>query len=223
MSGFQHIQIEVKQIAGHTFRVIKEPLELPYLRMAGYYMALYDMGRKASTADLMAFVDEMKKALNTGNIADAGFLINALDANLQLYTSFSPIFDMASCLILVDDEPFEEIPMKFHQLKDKLCRENEEVMSFFLSTTLASFQSMNKDLDITQIQTYLSAQEHRITTETFLDAIDTLRKRTSPSDLIRKHYSYPRSAESSEVISSGSRWQSIIATLKLRSDLKKKR
>lgn len=183
---FAHIKLEHHTIAGTHFRVVQEPLEMPYLRQMAYYIALLDFNRKASTADMLAFCDGMKAALNAKDIAKAGFYAHALEANLILYVSFFPIFDMATTFILLDDEPFEEIPQVFNDKKLALIK-NDEIKAFFLSKTLASLQHFNKDLEISQITQYIETQEHKITTETFLDAIETLKGRKSLTDLIKKH------------------------------------
>lgn len=183
---FAHIKIEHHTIVGHHFRVILEPLEMPFLRQASYYVSLLDFQRKASTGDLLAFCDEMKKAINTNNIADAGFYVRALEANLILYVSFYPIYDMATTFILIDDEPLDEIPASFNEKKLKLIQ-NDEIKAFFLGKTLASLRSFNNDLEISQITQYIETQEHQLTTETFLDAIDNLKSRKSLTDLIKKH------------------------------------
>lgn len=187
-SAFKHIKITHHKIGGVNFRCIEEPNEMPRLRMCGYYLALFDLGRKASTGDLFAFVDACKQAINKNQIADLGFYVNALEANLTLYTSFYPLFDMATCMILLDGEPMKEVPQKFNDEKLRLCKTNEDIKAFFFARPMTSLQSFNKDLDLSQAVTFLESKEHQITTETFLDAIDHLNGRTSPTDLIMKHY-----------------------------------
>lgn len=194
---FAHITISEHTIDGIHFRVISNPAELPYLRMSGYYLALADIARKVTTADLFAFVDEAKDALNKQNLADLGFYLNALEANLTLYTSFYPIFDLGTCMILLDGEPMAEIPAKFNDRKMKHCEASDEIKAFFLKTSLDSFQNSSDVSETSQIMTFLQGTEHQRTTGMFLESIETMRGRLSPTDLIKRRSGFAKSPASS--------------------------
>lgn len=165
------IGLKVEHIAGHTFSYWESPIGIPYKRVLAYFQAQKEAALGVGEKDLRAYIKVFREAFNNGNRAQQGALIEALEAQLNLFASWRNIFRLANALILIDGEPIKEMSAKHSQLKYALCEKNEEVRAFFLSRAWATLTTLKASATPIPPLDYLRQPEVKQTEDLFLRLI----------------------------------------------------
>lgn len=149
-SGKGYEPIDSSTIAGHTFMVL-DPVKMSNVRKAKFFLESYERDLGMTKDDLLKFDDFIIS--QTKFPTDIGSL-NELNADLvermkKIYAviqqrqavisqdyQYKPFLKAASIIILIDDEQENKIEKKYIDLKLQLCKENDEVEAFFLSTIM---------------------------------------------------------------------------------------
>ena len=120
---------------------------------AGRYLALlyhaHDSDRTVSHDDLMKFVELSREAYNSGNLSKVGAMIETLAVHLDSYLPDKVNFKMANCLILVDDEPVDQMTKHHEKIKASIY-DHPEMRAFFLRTLFRHLEGFGLSQDSTK-------------------------------------------------------------------------
>lgn len=128
---------------------------MPTMRRMAYYDAMYNVSLRIRGDDLDIAVDMMREKLNAGDFTGASWLLETMAAYRSLYTQRAVLFEVGNPIILLDDEPDDDMLAKYVRDKRELVETNDDVASFFLVTAVDSIMKTNSQSNNTNIEDYL--------------------------------------------------------------------
>ena len=178
---------ETIAIAGHLFTVL-DPIKMPKIRQAAIYMGEHEREWGMTKEHLLAYDDVLIKETefpdqwtNKEDLAaqlteKLKRLYNLLDTRrllIQEDFQYTPFLRAACHMILIDDEDQNNIDTSIMSKKLNLCRDNEEILVFFLRVIRAFQQSTVSSFDISKMWEFLPASHLKSTESKALKQINT--------------------------------------------------
>jgi len=147
---------------GHKFTVL-DPFTMPKIRQAAYHLNEYEKGWGITKENLILTFEALKKQTSfpksyhsnedlvaqlTDKNKDINGIIDMLLMVIQQDYQFDPFIKSACNIVLIDDEPADEIRPEYLKKKLELCKKHEDIMVFFLIVERHSMEIMSNLYDI---------------------------------------------------------------------------
>jgi hypothetical protein len=150
------------EVDGTAFYVYQSALALPYKRQLFFQSALKEAELGITTKDIRAIINLMHDALNNNDIVQASSYLSALRMYMDLYASNEIVFKIGDSVILLEDEPEEDMSEVITEKKKKLFQ-NDKVKGFFLSTLQTILLDLGKLSNDFSLEDYLRNQQVLLT------------------------------------------------------------
>lgn len=131
------------QLAGHTFYAFQTLDMIPQLRLETYLARNFEYDNlRVTLPRLLAFTETVAELGNQARFMDVQQLNGYLNNLLQKPITQNTMLYMASPLVIIDDEPIDQVDNEYDKLKYSLGAKDDKIRSFFLAVLLA----LNKNL-----------------------------------------------------------------------------
>ena len=150
-------------VEGKTFYTFKNQEEIPQVRLEAYLSRNHEFDERGiKNQDLLLFCDLVEKYGNEGQFMAVQQLNGYLKTLLQKPVTLFPAIYLASPLIILGDEPLDEVTAEYDQEKLKLATFYPEVESFFLTLLVDLKPSLEISSSSGGLAVYTSQREKMI-------------------------------------------------------------
>ena len=156
-----------RDVDGHRFWVIKDPLFHATRRILALNYKLHESQLSVTSDDLRAIVDTGNESVRQGDISKCGFLFHLLGTQMDLYCTRKALFQVANCIILLDGEPFKTMSQEHTAKKQHIFDTNQEVKSFFFSIAQRFLTRTGVLLQDMNVEEYLNQKSVQFTDDLF--------------------------------------------------------
>lgn len=154
------------EINGYRFKVL-EPTKMPNIRRVRLFLEEYQRDWGISKDDLLSFLkfaiieskinDTSPNAL-AAKIQNIYSVLTTLEAVIKEDYQYKPYLKAASIMILLENEDPNKLDAKIIKQKLQLCESDPEIEAFFLTTIRAFQLSIQKQLDMSVLTSWLPSK-----------------------------------------------------------------
>ncbi len=165
--------IELFKSGGHTFYTWKHFDHMPAFREMFVRYHYAKMSRGINNADLISFCQTILKFNNDRKRDDITALVKFFEQHIEEYANEKIILELAGYVVLVDDEPVDDVQDEYMDIKRKVLADDRKARFFFQGQALNLLQSLSKDLDILNLKEYLGNSNRQEREKVFLKLISS--------------------------------------------------
>lgn len=123
---------------GMAYYKFKDLEQTPQIRLEAYLSRNHEFEELGiRKTDLRAFTETVAQLGNEGRFMEVQQLTGYLQALLDKPVTLYPTIYLASPMVIVGDEPLDEISLEFDQVKMKAALNDQNLESFFLSQIMS--------------------------------------------------------------------------------------
>ena len=167
-------ELVAHDVNGITLYTFHSNFNIPYIRHGALQVAVHSYYRRIALEDIKTCLELAKNAFNSKNFVQAAALMKRLEDFTDLEITNAVCLQLANAIILLPNEPKDEMKQYFADEKRKLFNENPAVRTFFLFTAIKLLLNTKKGSKTTtgDYLEYLNAPIVQQTEKEFLTAID---------------------------------------------------
>ena len=165
--------IELFRSGGHVFYTWKHFDNMPAFREMFVRYHYSKMARGVNNSDLLAFCNTILKFNNDRKRDDITALVKFFEQHIQEYANEKIILELAGYVVLVDDEPVDDVSDEYMEIKRQVLKDDRKARFFFQGQALKLLQTLSKDLDILNLKAYLENSNRRERETIFLQLISS--------------------------------------------------
>lgn len=165
--------VELFRSGGHVFYSWKHFDNMPAFREMFVRYHYAKMARGINNADLLAFCNTILKFNNDRKRDDITALVKFFEQHIQEYANEKIILELAGYVVLVDDEPVDDVTDEYMEIKRQVLKDDRKARFFFQGQALKLLQTLSKDLDILNLKAYLENSNRRERETIFLQLISS--------------------------------------------------
>lgn len=179
--------IEVVKINGYTFRVL-DPVKMSNSRRVRFFWEDYAREWGMTKEDILSYIQFIMKETSfpnhAGNLSELNAeladklkhcyaLLSTLDSVIREDFQYKPFLKAACLIILVDDEDEKTIDPNYQKLKLQLCKNDQEIEGFFL-TTIRTFQTnIENSQDMSKVSDWYPSENLKVMENSIYKRINT--------------------------------------------------
>jgi hypothetical protein len=145
---------------GHKFFVLPVT-DINIGRQKDFHAAIHAFSLGISEVDLTKFIETCEGLIDQGHFSKLGGVFEFFKTFMNMYSKDRYYLALATCFILVDDEPNSAVSEKYRKLKEDLYFGSDEVRAFFLNHTLPIVTNILGSSDGLKIVEYLEDPKRR--------------------------------------------------------------